>query len=44
MRRTRFCDEQIIGILQENAAGAKIGRLCRRRGISGAIFYAWRNK
>ena len=44
MKRKRFSEEQIIVVLKENEAGAKIGDLCRRHGISTATFYAWRRK
>jgi putative transposase len=41
MKRSRFAEEQIIGILREQEAGAKTAELCRRHGISSATFYAW---
>jgi putative transposase len=44
MKRKRFTEEQIIGILKENEAGAKVDDVCRRHGISQATFYAWRKK
>ena len=44
MKRGRFSEEQIIGVLKEAEAGAKVGELCRRHGISEATFYAWRSK
>ena len=44
MKRSRFSDEQIIGVLKENEAGATVDELCRRHGISSATFYAWRKK
>ena len=39
MRRSRFGEEQIIAILREQEAGAATGEVCRRHGISDAIFY-----
>lgn len=44
MKRARFSEEQIIGILKEAEAGAKVTELCRRHGISDATFYTWRSK
>jgi putative transposase len=44
MKRSKFTEEQIIGILREQDAGAKTAELCRRHGISSATFYAWKAK
>lgn len=44
MKRKRFTEAQIIAVLKENEAGAKVDDLCRRHGISAATFYAWRKK
>jgi putative transposase len=44
MKRSRFSEEQIIGILREQEAGAKTADVCRRHGISSATFYAWKAK
>ncbi len=44
MKRTRFSDEQIIGILQEHEAGGKCADLCRKHGMSQGTFYAWKSK
>lgn len=44
MKRKRFSEEQIIGVLKESEAGSKTDDLCRRHGISTATFYAWRKK
>ena len=44
MKRKRFTDEQIIGVLKEGEAGAKADDICRRHGISTATFYTWRKK
>ena len=44
MKRSRFTEEQIIGILQEQEAGLKIAEVCRKHGISQPTFYAWKAK
>lgn len=44
MKRKRFSDEQIIGILKEADAGAVVLDLCRKHGMSSATFYAWKAK
>ena len=44
MKRSRFSDEQVIGILKEHQAGLSAVELCRKYGISDATFYTWRKK
>lgn len=44
MKRSRFSEEQIIGILKEHQAGMTAVELCRKHGISDATFYTWRKK
>lgn len=44
MRTSRFTEEQIVGILQEHAAGSPTAELIRRHGISRETFYKWRRK
>ena len=44
MKRKRFTEEQIIGILKQAQAGMKISDLCRLNSISDATFYTWRSK
>jgi len=44
MRRSRFSEEQIIGILREAEAGATGKDICRRHGISEQTFYRWKAK
>ena len=42
MRPSRFSEEQIIGILREQEAGAATAEVCRKHGISSATFYKWK--
>lgn len=42
MKRSRFSDEQIIGILKEHEAGAPVAELCRKHGVSDASIYKWK--
>lgn len=44
MRKNRFSDEQIAGVLAEARAGVSTQELCRKHGISAHTFYAWRKK
>ena len=44
MKKSRYKEEQIVGILQEVAAGAKVAETCRKYGISDATYYAWKSK
>lgn len=44
MRKSRFTDEQKIGILQQAAAGTQVRELCRKHGITEQTFYRWRGK
>ncbi|OAE48017.1 transposase [Agrobacterium tumefaciens] len=44
MKRSRFSDEQIIGILKEHQAGLSAVELCRKYGVSDATFYKWRSR
>ena len=42
MKRSRFAEEQIIGILREQESGVRTAEFCRKNAISGATFYNWK--
>jgi putative transposase len=42
MKKSRFTEAQIVGVLQEHEKGAKISELCRRLGIMETTFYRWK--
>ena len=44
MKKSRFSEEQIIGILKEQQAGLPVAEIYRRHGISDATFYTWRSR
>ena len=44
MRKSRFSEERIVGILKEHAAGEPTGSVCRRHGISQQTLYRWKQK
>jgi len=44
MKRKRFSEEQIIGILKESEAGRENREICRKHGITEQTFYWWRSK
>ena len=44
MKRKRFTEEQIIGVLREHELGTKTADLCRKHGMSEATFYNWKSK
>jgi putative transposase len=44
MKRSRFTEEQVIGILREQESGMQTAEVCRKHGISQPTFYAWKAK
>jgi putative transposase len=44
MKKSNFTEEQIVGILKEIEAGAKVAETCRQHGIAEATYYKWKTK
>jgi putative transposase len=44
VKKSRFTEQQIVGILKESESGAKTADLCRNHGVSPATFYKWKSK
>ena len=44
MRRQKYTGEQVINILREGEAGAKMGDLCHKYGVSGVTYHRWKVK
>jgi putative transposase len=44
LKARQYTEEQIIAVLKEGEAGAKVGDLCRKYGMSDATYYNWKSK
>lgn len=45
MKRSRFSEEKIVGILREaQGAGMKVKDVCARHNISEQTYYGWKRK
>ena len=44
MKKSRFTEEQIIGMIKEQESGVKTADLCRKHGISAGTFYTWKGR
>ena len=44
MRKLKFTESQIVGILAEGDAGLSVAEVCRKHGISNALYYQWKSK
>ena len=44
MKKTRYTEEQIIGVLKQMEAGRKVTELARELGVSEATLYTWKSK
>jgi putative transposase len=44
MRKSKFTESQIVGILGEGESGLPVAEVCRKHGISNVTYYQWKSK
>ena len=44
MKKKRYTEAQIVGILKEGESGVKVAELCRKHGMSSGAYYQWKSK
>ena len=44
MRKSKFTESQIVGILADGDAGLPVAEICRKHGISNALYYQWKSR
>lgn len=44
MKKTKFTESQMVGILKQQEQGKKVADICREHGISQPTFYYWKSK
>lgn len=44
MKKSKFSEAQVLGILKEQQMGKSVTEICRQHGISAPTFYTWKNK
>ena len=42
MRKSKFTESQIVGVLAEGDAGLPVAEICRKHGISNGLYYQWK--
>lgn len=44
MKKSKYSESRIVGILKEGEAGIKVAEICRKHGISATTYYVWKSK